>query len=231
MLNVLNLSSGYGNINAVRNVNLTVPKGAIIALLGSNGAGKSTTLNAIAGLHKVDSGDVLFQGVNVTSLPLYKKVREGLVIAPEGHQIISPLTVDENLNLSTYAKRGNASELKEWVFNLFPVLKDRHKQNAGLLSGGEQQMLSIARALMTDPELLLLDEPSMGLAPSIIDTVYEAIVSINKRGVSILLVEQNASMVLSFCDYAYVIRRGEIVLEGKPGDIQNSPEIVESYLG
>jgi branched-chain amino acid transport system ATP-binding protein len=203
----------------------------MVALLGANGAGKSTTLNTIAGLHKASSGSILLKGEDVSALPVHEKVKKGLVIAPEGHRIIAPLSVEENLLLSSFAGRGDLSTLKDFVFNLFPQLQNRLNQIAGSLSGGEQQMLSIARALMTNPEIMLLDEPSMGLAPSIIDKVYEAILLIHKKGVSILLVEQNATMVLPMCDYAYVMQRGNIVLEGTPKKLQNTPEIIESYLG
>lgn len=231
MLKVTNLTSVYGNIEAIRDISLNVGKGKAVALLGSNGAGKSTTLNTIAGLHQPLNGSVVFNDENITKYPLYKRVRLGLAIAPEGHRIVTPLSVHENLELSAYSARGDVDELRDWVYTLFPRLKDRLNQNAGMLSGGEQQMLSVARALMTNPDLLLLDEPSMGLAPAVIDIVFEAIHSINQKGVSILLVEQNAAIALPLCDYAYVLKQGELVLEGEPETISSTTEIMDSYLG
>jgi branched-chain amino acid transport system ATP-binding protein len=231
MLNVSNLSSEYGAIRAVKNISLEVPPGSMVALIGSNGAGKSTTLNSIAGLHRQTTGSIILKGEEIAGLPVHQIVNKGLAIIPEGRWIIAPLTVAENISLSTFASRGKEEELKNWIYELFPQLYERRQQIAGSLSGGEQQMLSMARALMTNPEIMLLDEPAMGLAPTIIDLVYEAILSIHKEGMSILLVEQNAAMALSMCSYAYVLQRGEIVLEGKPSELMETPEIMDAYLG
>jgi branched-chain amino acid transport system ATP-binding protein len=232
MLSVSNLSSSYGAIRAVRDVSLEVPAGSLVALVGSNGAGKSTTLISIAGLHKPDSGTVTLDGKDVTGQAAHKLVRKGLCLVPEGRMVVAPLTVRENLELSAYGYQGRGFEqrLKE-IYELFPRLADRRSQISGSLSGGEQQMLALGRALMTGPSVLLLDEPSMGLAPSIVDLVFEAIVNIHASGQSILLVEQNAALALAIADHAYVMERGSIVLDGAPKDLEGRPEVMAAYLG
>jgi branched-chain amino acid transport system ATP-binding protein len=232
MLSVSNLSSSYGAIKAVRDVSLEVPAGSLVALVGSNGAGKSTTLISIAGLHKPDSGTVTLDGKDVTGQAAHKLVRKGLCLVPEGRMVVAPLTVRENLELSAYGYQGRGFEqrLKE-IYELFPRLADRRSQISGSLSGGEQQMLALGRALMTGPSVLLLDEPSMGLAPSIVDLVFEAIVNIHASGQSILLVEQNAALALAIADHAYVMERGSIVLDGAPKDLEGRPEVMAAYLG
>ncbi len=231
MLTVSNLSASYGAIQAVENICLEVSSGTFAALLGANGAGKSTTLKSIVGLHRPVTGSVTFKGEEIRKLSLHQVVRRGMAFVPEGRMVVAPLTVEENLWLSSYAGRGSPDVLLQRVYELFPRLKERRAQIAGLLSGGEQQMLAIGRALMIDPDILVLDEPSMGLAPSIVDLVFDAVVELHKQGLSILLVEQNAAIALSVVDYAYFIKRGRIVLHGKPDDLRNSPEVMEAYLG
>jgi branched-chain amino acid transport system ATP-binding protein len=230
MLTVSNLSASYGAIQAVRSVSLNVKAGAFAVLLGTNGAGKSTTLRSIAGLHRPVQGSILLDGQEISKLALHKVVRAGLAFVPEGRMVVAPLTVEENLSLSSYSGRNKDPALQERVYDLFPRLKERRRQPAGLLSGGEQQMLAIGRAMMTAPKMLVLDEPSMGLAPAIVDLVFQAIVALHKQGQSILLVEQNATIALSVCDYGYVMRRGQITIEGTPEELKKNPEVLNAYL-
>jgi branched-chain amino acid transport system ATP-binding protein len=231
MLNVSALSSGYGRIRALHQADLTVPRGALVAVIGANGAGKSTLMNTIAGHHRPWSGTVTFAGRDITGMPGHRVVRAGLALVPEGRHVAAPLTVAENLAISRYARRGNAREREAQVYELFPRLAQRRGQQAALLSGGEQQMLAMGRALMTDPDLLLLDEPAMGLAPAVADVVYESLLRVHQTGMSVLLVEQNAEFALSLCDHAYVLRRGEVVLSGPPGKVRDTPEFHDAYLG
>ena len=230
MLNVSNLSASYGAIQAVRSVGISVKAGSFAVLLGTNGAGKSTTLRSIAGLHRPVQGSIQLDGQEISKLALHKVVRAGLAFVPEGRMVVAPLTVQENLTLSSYSGRNQDAGLADRVYDLFPRRKERRKQPAGLLSGGEQQMLAIGRAMMTAPKMLVLDEPSMGLAPSIIDLVFQAIVALHKQGQSILLVEQNATIALSVCDYGYVMRRGEITIEGTPEELKKNPDVLNAYL-
>ena len=230
MLNVSNLSASYGAIQAARSVDIKVKAGAFVVLLGTNGAGKSTTLRSIAGLHRPVQGSILLDGQEISKLALHKVVRAGLAFVPEGRMVVAPLTVVENLSLSSYSGRNKDAGLTDRVYELFPRLKERRRQPAGLLSGGEQQMLAIGRAMMTAPKMLVLDEPSMGLAPSIVDLVFQAIVALHKQGQSILLVEQNATIALSVCDYGYVMRRGQIIIEGTPDDLKKNPDVLNAYL-
>lgn len=230
MLNVTQLSASYGAIRAVRGIDLHVDKGRLCVLLGSNGAGKSTTLRSIAGMHRPIEGNVTIDGRDISRMPLHRVVREGLALVPEGRMVVAPLTVEENLHLSHFSGRNHDPAILERVYDLFPRLKERRRQHAGLLSGGEQQMLAIGRALMTRPEVLLMDEPSLGLAPSVVDIVFDAIRTLHKQGQAILLVEQNAELALSVCDYGYVMRRGEIILEGPPSELHENPEVLEAYL-
>ncbi|MBE0694923.1 MAG: ABC transporter ATP-binding protein [Aquamicrobium sp.] len=230
MLHVTNLSASYGAIRAVRGVSLKVAPGSLCVVLGSNGAGKSTTLRSIAGLHRPVEGSITLQDREISRLRVHQVVRQGLALVPEGRMVVAPLTVEENLDLSGFAGRGGNGGQLERVYELFPRLKERRQQKAGLLSGGEQQMLAIGRALMTQPQVLVLDEPSMGLAPSIVDLVFDAIVALHRQGQSILLVEQNAAIALSVCDYGYVMRRGEIVIEGTAEMLRESPEVMKAYL-
>lgn len=229
MLRVSKLSASYGAITAVRGVDLKVEPGSLSVLLGANGAGKSTTLRSIAGLHRPIAGSVKLRDREISALPLHKVVKSGLAFVPEGRMVVAPLTVEENLNLSHFSGRS-APDLLDRVYALFPRLKERRRQVAGLMSGGEQQMLAIGRALMTTPDMLVLDEPSMGLAPAIVDLVFQSIVELHKQGQSILVVEQNAAIALSVCDYGYVMKRGQIVLEGSADRLKDSPEVLEAYL-
>ncbi len=230
MLNVSRLSASYGAIRAVRGIDLKVEAGSLSVLLGANGAGKSTTLRSIAGLHRPIDGSIRLGTADISKLPLHKVVRAGLAFVPEGRLVVAPLTVEENLDLSRFSGRSTDPALVDRVYDLFPRLKERRRQKAGLMSGGEQQMLAIGRALMTEPQMLVLDEPSMGLAPSIVDLVFEAIVALHKQGQSILLVEQNAAIALSVCDYGYVMKRGQIVVQGTPDELKQNPEVLEAYL-
>lgn len=230
MLRISNVSSTYGKIRAVREVTLDVGRQGIVALIGANGAGKSTTLRTVVGLHRAASGSIVFDDVDITKMSSHKIVRLGLTLVPEGRMVIAPLTVAENLKLSSFAGRGNKDHLMGWVFELFPRLKERRQQLSGLLSGGEQQMLALGRALMTNPRLLLLDEPSMGLSPLMVELVLDGIQEISKGGLSVLLVEQNAEAALDIADTAYVLRRGEVTASGSADQVLNSPEFRSAYL-
>jgi branched-chain amino acid transport system ATP-binding protein len=230
MLSVSGLCASYGAIRAVTDLSFEVGAKSMVALLGANGAGKSTTLRSIAGLHRPVRGSIRLDGEEISALPLHRVVRRGLALVPEGRMIVAPLTVEENLKLSSYAGRGAQGELIERVYALFPRLKERRGQVAGLMSGGEQQMLAIGRALMTEPRMLVLDEPSMGLAPAIVDLVFRAIVTLHRQGQSILLVEQNAEIALSVCDYAYLMKRGSIVTQGTVAALRADASVLEAYL-
>ena len=230
MLNVSGLCASYGAIRAVTDLGFEVGAGTMVALLGANGAGKSTTLRSIAGLHRPVRGSIRLEGEEISTLPLHRVVRRGLALVPEGRMVVAPLSVEENLALSSYAGRGVQADLLARVYELFPRLKERRGQTAGLMSGGEQQMLAIGRALMTEPRVLLLDEPSMGLAPAIVDQVFEAIVTLHRQGQSILLVEQNAEIALSVCDYAYLVKRGSIVAQGTVAQLRADAGVLDAYL-
>jgi len=230
MLTVSALCASYGAIRAVTDLSFEVKPRSMVAILGANGAGKSTTLRSIAGLHRPVKGSIKLDGEEISAMPVHRVVRRGLALVPEGRMVVAPLTVEENLKLSSYAGRGNADDLMARVYDLFPRLKERRGQIAGLMSGGEQQMLAIGRALMTEPSMLVLDEPSMGLAPSIVDLVFQAIVTLHREGQSILLVEQNAEIALSVCDYAYLMKRGSIVTEGTVAALRADAGVLEAYL-
>jgi len=230
MLSVSGLCASYGAIRAVTDLGFEVGANSMVAILGANGAGKSTTLRSIAGLHRPVRGSIKLDGDEISTLPVHRVVRKGLALVPEGRMIVAPLTVEENLKLSSYAGRGVQNDLIVRVHDLFPRLKERRGQVAGLLSGGEQQMLAIGRALMTEPRMLLLDEPSMGLAPAIVDQVFQAIVTLHRQGQSILLVEQNAEIALSVCDYAYLMKRGSIVMQGTVEALRADAGVLEAYL-
>ena len=229
-----NLHVSYGNIRALRGVSLAVAVGTICAVVGANGAGKTTALNAICGLRTLSAGRVVLDGQDVTDVPPHDLVPLGLVQVPEGRRVFSRLTVQENLGMGAFRRRAPRGELAaelDQVLELFPRLRERLKQLAGTLSGGEQQMLAMGRALMSRPRTLLMDEPSMGLAPQVVDQVFETILAINKGGVTVLLVEQNAFMALEIADMAYVLQSGEVVLAGPGPELLNSDAVREAYLG
>lgn len=232
MLKITDLVVAYGGIHALRGVSLAVPQGEIITLVGANGAGKSTLLHAISGLLRPKSGEILFRDTRLNALPAHAIVARGLVQVPEGRHIFPNLTVQENLELGAYRRRdaGVATSLAE-VLARFPRLRERRRQPAGTLSGGEQQMLAIARALMSQPQLLLLDEPSMGLAPLLVREIFALIREINRTGTTILLVEQNAHMALSIAHYGYVLETGRIVLAGPAQELAANPQVQQAYLG
>ena len=233
MLKVDNINLYYGGIHALKDLSLEVKKGEIVTLIGANGAGKTSTLRAISGLEPIKSGTISYKDESLKKVPSHKIVSLGLSHVPEGRKILANLTVKENLELGAYLRK-NKSEVKsdmEMVFSKFPRLKERRKQIAGTLSGGEQQMLAIGRALMNRPEMLILDEPSMGLAPLVVKDIFDTIVEINKSGTTILLVEQNANMALSIANRAYVLETGKIVLSGKASDLLNDDSIKSAYLG
>ena len=233
-LHVEDLHVAYGNIRALRGVSLEVAPGAICAIVGANGAGKTTTLNAICGLRTLTQGRVLLDGVDITRIPAHDLVPRGLVQVPEGRRVFARLTVRENLMMGAYRSPARGPELTadlERNLDLFPRLRERIGQIAGTLSGGEQQMLAMGRALMSRPRLLLMDEPSMGLAPQVVDQVFATIQAINATGVTILLVEQNALMALEIAQTAYVLQSGEVVLAGTGASLMNSQAVQEAYLG
>jgi branched-chain amino acid transport system ATP-binding protein len=232
-LMVEDLHVAYGNIRALRGITLSVASGSICAMVGANGAGKTTTLNAICGLRTLTRGRVVLAGRDITNVPAHDLVPMGLVQVPEGRRVFSRLTVRENLAMGAFRRRGRRAELAadlDQVLTLFPRLNERLAQVAGTMSGGEQQMLAIGRAMMSKPKMLLMDEPSMGLAPRFVDQLFDTIVAINKLGVTILLVEQNAFMALEIAQMAYVLQSGEIVLTGAGPELINTGAVREAYL-
>jgi len=233
LLNVENLETYYGKIAALRGVSFKVHSGKIVTLLGSNGAGKSTTLRTISGLIPSAAGKVTFCGEDITKMPAHEIVKRGLVHLPEGRHIFKDLTVTENLELGSYTLKDDRERKRRLddVYGRFPILAKRSKQLGGTLSGGEQQMLAIGRGLMSSPKLLLMDEPSMGIAPLIIRDITEIIKTLHKEGTTILLVEQNAKMALGLADYGYVLDTGSIVLEGNGADLRMDEKVVKAYLG
>ena len=232
MLAIDNLHVYYGGIHAVKGITIRVEQGQIVSLIGANGAGKSTTIRAIVGLVKPRSGSIMFKGQTINKMPTHEIIRLGIGVSPEGRKIFANLTVMENLELGAYfLPKSEFKERLEWVFSLFPRLAERKKQLAGTLSGGEQQMLSLGRALMSKPELLLLDEPSLGLAPLVVEEVFRTIQEINNQGTTILLVEQNAMAALTIAHYAYVMETGTIVLEGKGAELLEDERVKKAYLG
>jgi len=233
LLELNNVHTYYGNIHALKGISLYVDKGEIVTLIGANGAGKTTTLNTICGLLRPRQGDIYLEGEPLNDLPPHKIVMKGVSQAPEGRKIFGRLTAMENLEMGAFArtdKAGIAEDL-ERVFALFPALKERRNQIAGTLSGGEQQMLCTGRALMSRPKIFLLDEPSMGLAPLLVEAIFETIQNINRQGTTILLVEQNASMALTVAHRGYVLETGRIVLEGTAAELRENPEVKAAYLG
>lgn len=233
MLQVKDLTVSYGKTEVVHNISLHVEKGEIVTVLGANGAGKSTILNTIVALHKVKSGSISFQGKDITNNRPDQLVRKGIRIVPEGRQIFPQHTVMENILLGAHIVKDSkkTNVMIESIFERFPRLKERKEQLGGTLSGGEQQMLAIARALMTEPSFLILDEPSLGLAPIIVNEVFELLKQINASGVTVLLVEQMANSALKISDRAYVIETGHIVLEGTGEEIRTNPDVAKAYLG
>ncbi|MDD3268251.1 MAG: ABC transporter ATP-binding protein [Syntrophomonadaceae bacterium] len=233
MLQLQEIDVYYGAIHALKKLSLEVEEGSIVTLIGANGAGKTTTLKSISGLLRPKNGTVIFKGVDISRVAPEKIVGMGISQVPEGRRVFTAMSVLENLEMGAYLRKDKkeiASDMEN-VFTRFPRLKERRKQMAGTLSGGEQQMLAIGRALMARPELMLMDEPSMGLAPLLVKEIFEIIKDINARGTTILLVEQNAHMALSIADRAYVIETGEIVLAGKAEDLMNSEDVKKAYLG
>ena len=234
ILEVNDLNVYYGAIHAIKNISFEIKKGEIVTLIGANGAGKTSTLHAVSGLLPLKSGEVSLNGVNITGVEAHKLVSQGMAHVPEGRRIFTELTVLENLEMGAYTRndKDGIKEDLEKMFVLFPRLAERKKQLAGTMSGGEQQMLAMARALMSQPNLLLLDEPSMGLAPLLVQEIFKIVERINKeRGVTILLVEQNANMALSIANRGYVLETGQITLEGTGKELITNPEIKKAYLG
>ncbi len=234
LLELRGISAAYGNISALENVSIKVPEGGIIALLGANGAGKTTTLNVISGLVRPKQGTVHYEGANLHLLETDEIVRRGVVQIPEGREVFRDMSVKENLEMGAYQRRDRASVASdtERVLTMFPRLKERYQQKAATLSGGEQQMLATARALMAKPRVMLLDEPSMGLAPLVIQQIFEAIKMLNEEeGITVLLVEQNVKIALSVSEYAYILENGEIVMEGPSEQLSDDEGVQRAYLG
>ena len=233
LLRIEHLQVRYGDLIGVADVSLDVPAGSVVALLGSNGAGKTTTLNAIAGIVPVSAGSVTFAGENIAGQPAYAVVRKGLALSPEGWRLFTQQSVENNLMLGAtpLADRSRIPRLLERVYGVFPRLAERRKQRAGTMSGGERQMLAVGRALMSDPKLLLLDEPSLGLAPAIVDSMYDAFANLHKDGQTILLAEQSVDLALEAADHAYVLQVGRTVLEGPARDLATNPDVQRIYLG
>lgn len=233
MLELENLNVYYGAIHALKDVSLKINKGEIVTLIGANGAGKTTTLRTISGLEKAKSGKILYKGKELNNISASNIVKAGISHSPEGRRIFPSMSVFENLEMGAFTRKDKADIKKDFdnVFTLFPVLLERKDQTAGTLSGGEQQMLAIGRALLSNPELLLLDEPSMGLAPLIVRDIFAIIKDINERGTTILLVEQNANMALQFAHRAYIIQNGKIDFEGDSQDLLNNDKVKAAYLG
>jgi len=232
LLNVSAIQTFYGKIQALKGISLKVEEGKIVTLLGANGAGKSTTMKTIAGLLKPKEGKIEFQGTDATGLRPDQLLKKGIALVPEGRAILSTMTVLENLEMGAYQRKdSNIHKDIEDVMDRFPILRERKAQLAGTLSGGQQQMLAIARALLSKPKLLLLDEPSMGLAPMIVADIFKIIKDINEAGTTVLLVEQNAKQALRIADYGYVMETGKIIIEGQADQLLQDPRIVEAYLG
>ena len=221
----------YGGIEAVKGISLNVPEGQIVTLIGANGAGKSTILKALSGLVKPKSGEILYDGNNIVGLSPDKIVKSGLVMVPEGRRVFPNLTVKENLRIGAYLRKDDLTEDMKYVYELFPRLKEREWQLAGTLSGGEQQMLAVGRGLMAKPKVLIMDEPSLGLAPLVVQDIFKIIRTINQKGITVLLIEQNANMALQICDKAYVLETGNITMEGTGAELLANEAVKEAYLG
>lgn len=231
MLKVDNLKVNYGGIEAVKGISFEVPEKSIVTLIGANGAGKSTTLRSIVSLVKPASGKIQFMGEDITGKETNEVVAKGITLVPEGRKIFPDLTVLENLKIGAYMRKDDLTDDLNWVYDLFPRLKERHWQAGGTLSGGEQQMLAVARALMSRPKLIMMDEPSLGLAPLIVQGIFDIIKEINKQGVTILLIEQNANMALRTADIGYVMETGNITMTGSGAELLANEEVRAAYLG
>ena len=233
MLKIENLHVSYGGIQALRGISLEVPDGKIVTLIGANGAGKSTTLRTISGLVKASSGSIQWNGVELLGKPIDQIISAGIAMSPEGRRVFADMTVLENLRIGAYLRKDKAEIQKdlEWVYQLFPRLQERSWQLAGTLSGGEQQMLAVGRALMSRPRLMMLDEPSLGLAPLVVQDIFSIIREINRQGVTVLLVEQNANMALRCADLAYVLETGNITMSGSGQELLADERVKEAYLG
>ena len=231
ILEIKDLQVRYGGIEAVKGISLEVPEGKIVTLIGANGAGKSSTLRTISGLVKPAAGSILFNGEDITGMDANEIVKRGITLVPEGRRIFPDMTVLENLKIGAYLRNDDLTEDLEWVFSLFPRLKERSWQAGGTLSGGEQQMLAVGRALMSRPKVIMMDEPSLGLAPIIVKGIFDIIKEINKQGVTVLLIEQNANMALKTADIGYVMETGRITLQGTGADLLTNEAVKAAYLG
>ena len=231
ILTIQDLKVNYGGIEAVKGISFEVPEGSIITLIGSNGAGKSSTLRTIAGLVKPVSGKIIFRGDDITGLDPTSIVKKGVTLVPEGRRIFPDLSVVENLKMGAYLRNDDISGDLQWVYDLFPRLKERSWQAGGTLSGGEQQMLAVGRALMSRPKMIMMDEPSLGLAPIIVKGIFDIIREINKQGVTVLLIEQNANMALKTADFAYVLETGKITMSGPGKELLVNEDVKKAYLG
>lgn len=234
LLEVKDLHISYGAIKAIKGISFEVNKGEIVTLIGANGAGKTTTLHAISGLIRPTQGSIVYSGTDIVHIDPSKILKLGLAQVPEGRRVFSQMTVKENLDMGAFIRKDGSSEIEKdrhRIYELLPRLKERKKQMAGTLSGGEQQMLAIGRALMSNPEMLLLDEPSMGLAPLLVEEIFKIIKEVNESGVTVLLVEQNAKKALAIAERAYVLETGKIVMQGNAKEIANNPDIKKAYLG
>lgn len=231
MLEIAGLHSAYGRIEVLHGVDVSIQQGTIITLIGANGAGKTTLLRAISGVQPVSSGKILFEGQPITGASAHARVQAGIIQVPEGRQIFQPLSVEDNLRLGAFRRRGTPDADMKRIYDMFPILHDKRQQPAGGLSGGQQQMLAVGRAIMGNPKLLLLDEPSMGLAPVIVAQIFDVIRQLKASGVTIFLVEQNASAALAIADYAYVLETGRIKLSGTGADLAANDAVRQAYLG
>ncbi|ADD68283.1 ABC transporter related protein [Denitrovibrio acetiphilus DSM 12809] len=231
LLEVKDLVVNYGSIQAIKGISFDVKEGEIVSVLGANGAGKTTTLRTISGLIKAKSGNIFYKGKDLTKMPAHKIVQAGIAQSPEGRQVFGTLTVEENMKLGAYSQKTADKDTLEWIYELFPRLLERRKQLAGTLSGGEQQMLAISRALMAQPKLLLLDEPSLGIAPILVKMIFAAVKKISSHGVTVLLVEQNAKAALKLADRGYVLDVGNVTIKGSAKELLSDPKVQEAYLG
>lgn len=234
ILKIENLSVSYGNIKALKGISLEIEEGEVVSLIGANGAGKTTTLQTISGLLPIGDGDIFFEDKSIKKEKSYKITRKGIAQVPEGRRVFKGLSVEDNLKIGAISLKVSPEDLKselDKIYKLFPVLKERKKQKAGTLSGGEQQMLAMGRALLTNPKVLLLDEPSMGLSPLFVDKIFDTIRILKEQGRTILLVEQNANLALDIADRAYVLETGKIVKEGRAADLKTDPDVKAAYLG